>query len=356
MAEAGQARFGAEALRQWAYGLLRACAVPEADAAESADNLLFGNLRGVDSHGIRLLLFYLEHIRAGTIRLEATGEVLMRAGGVAAFDGQHQLGAATARRCVALALELAGEGGIGFVTARRTNHFGIAAYWARKIADQGMLGFAFCNASPIVAPWQAKESRYGTNPICCAVPGPYERSFLLDMATTTVAANRIFKAAMNHEPSIPLGWAMDKEGRPTTDPQEAYRGLIAPLGGYKGSGLAVMVEILTSVLAGGAMGTEVGGIRFTDKPVDVSHSFLAIDVRRFMPGEEFTARMERLVEMIHSAQPAAGYNEVLVAGEPELRTEAERRSQGIPMPEEDWQALAKVSRELGVDVPLPLES
>jgi LDH2 family malate/lactate/ureidoglycolate dehydrogenase len=170
-----------------------------------------------------------------------------------------------------------------WLTARESNHFGAAAYWGQKISAAGMIGIVMCNASPIVAPWQAKEPRLGTNPICMSVPGPW----LLDMATTTVANNRIFKALMNGEETIPAGWAVDSEGVPTTDTDAAIRGMPMPLGGYKGSGLAMMVEILCGVLSGGAMSVDVGGIRIQGKPTRVSQTFVAIDAGRFMPAEEF---------------------------------------------------------------------
>ena len=148
---------------------------------------------------------------------------------------------------------------------RESNHFGAAAYWAQRIASHGMIGIVLCNATPLVAPWQGKEPRLGTNPICMALPGG--NVWLLDMATTTVAMNRIWKAAANGEPTIPAGWAMDKDGHPTTDTQAAVGGSPMPLGGYKGTGLAVMVEILCAVLSGGAMATELGGLRVKGKPM-----------------------------------------------------------------------------------------
>ena len=139
------------------------------------------------------------------------------------------------------------------MTARESNHFGAAAYWGQRIARAGMMGIVMCNATPLVAPWQGREPRLGTNPICVALPGP--DVWLLDMATTTVALNRIWKAAANGETTIPSGWAMDHERHPTTSTQEALAGLPMPLGGYKGTGLAVMVEIFCAVLSGGAMST-----------------------------------------------------------------------------------------------------
>src|SRR5437660_7673914 len=169
----------------------------------------------------------------------------------------------------------------------------------------GEIGIVMCNASPIVPAWQGKQGRLGTNPICMSVPGPW----LLDMATTTVAAGRIFKAFINAEPEIPAGWAFNSEGVPTTDTAAAYKGMLMPLGGYKGSGLAMMVEILSSVLGGGAMSTEVGGIRFRGKTVRVSQTFVAIDIARFMPVEEFSARLEWLVELMKSTSTSPGDDE-----------------------------------------------
>src|ERR1700689_2864811 len=136
-------------------------------------------------------------------------------------------------------------------------------------SDASMIGIVFCNASPLVPPWQGKQGRIGTNPICMSVPGPW----LLDMATTTVANNRILKALVNGEETIPAGWAVDSDGVPTTDTEAAIRGMPMPLGGYKGSGLAMLVEILCGLLSGGAMSVDVGGIRIPGKPVRASQTF-----------------------------------------------------------------------------------
>ena len=211
----------------------------------------------------------------------------------------------------------------------------------------GQIGIVFCNASPIVPPWQGKQGRVGTNPISMSVPGPW----LLDMATTTVAAGRVFKAFLNGQPEIPAGWAFDSEGVPTTNTAEAYKGMLMPLGGYKGSGLAMMVEILCSVLSGGAMANEVSGIRSRDMTARVSQAYIAIEVARFMPVEEFTARVEELVNHIKTAAPAPGYDEVLVAGDPEWRTEAERRQHGIPLAEGNWENLCKAAARVKVAAP-----
>jgi LDH2 family malate/lactate/ureidoglycolate dehydrogenase len=186
-----------------------------------------------------------------------------------------------------------------------------------------------------------------------SVPGDDGRPWLLDMATTTVAAGKIYKAVFAGAPAIPAGWAMDAAGVPTTDPKAAFHGLLMPLGGYKGSGLAMMVEILCGVLSGGAMSTEVGGVRTKGEPSRNSQMFMGIDVSRLMPLDEFQARMKWLVAKVKSAQPAQGYDEVLVAGDPEWRAEDTRRSGGIPLEEGVWEKLRQAAERLHVAVPSP---
>ena len=321
--------------------------MPAERARIGADCLVAANLRGVDSHGIQLLPFYVEQLLAGEVDGKADGRVVTESGSCLLFDGQNALGQWVAEQCCGHAIRIAREHGVGFVTARESNHFGAAAWWALKMRAAGMIGIVMCNASPIVPPWQGREGRFGTNPICVAVPGPW----LLDMATTTVAAGKIFKAFINHQPEIPAGWAFDSEGVPTIKTEAAYKGMLMPLGGYKGSGLAFLVEILCAVLSGGAMSDQVGGIRFRGKPVRSSQMFLAIDVARFMPVKEFTARMEWLVGHVKSAAPAPGYDEVLVAGDPEWRMEAERLRDGIPIAPGNWETLVKAAARVNVPPP-----
>lgn len=334
-------------LKEFARQILSAAGVPAHKAAVVADCLIASNLRGIDSHGVQLLGFYVEQLLAGEMDPQADGQVVSEAGACMVFDGQNAIGQWVAETCCAHAIRMAREHGLGMVVACESNHFGPAAWWAQKMRDAGQIGIVMCNASPIVPPWQGKEGRVGTNPICMSVPGPW----LLDMATTTVAAGRIFKAFLNQQPEIPAGWAFDSGGVPTTNTADAYKGMLMPLGGYKGSGLAMMVEILCSVLGGGAMSTEVGGIRFRGRKVRVSQTFVAIEVSRFMPVEEFTARTEKLVALMKSTAAAPGFDEVMVAGDPEWRSEAERLAKGIPIPDGNWDVLFRTANRLGVEIP-----
>jgi LDH2 family malate/lactate/ureidoglycolate dehydrogenase len=331
--------------------LLDAISVPPAKSQLVAESLVAANLRGVDSHGVQLLPYYIEQIEWGDMDVQADGRVISENGSCLLYDGRNGIGQAIAENCCEHVTRIARVNGLAMVVARDSNHFGAAAFWAQKMAAVGQIGIVMCNASSLVPPWQGKEARLGTNPICMAVPGGEERPWLLDMATTTVAAGKIFKAMINGQPQIPAGWAMDSEGLPTTDTDIALKGLLMPLGGYKGSGLAMMAEILCAVLGGGAIGTEIGAIRTRGKQVRVSQMFMAVDIARFISIDQFRARMDRLIRMMKSTPPAAGYSEVLVAGEPEWRMEQERGRSGIPVGHGTWHALCEAADRLGVAVP-----
>jgi LDH2 family malate/lactate/ureidoglycolate dehydrogenase len=337
----------AATLTAFSQSLIEAAGVDSWQAALVAECLVFANLRGVDSHGVQLLPIYIERIEAGEVNSKVEGRVESEDGCSVVYDAQNAIGQTASHICCAHAIRIARERGMAMVAVRNSNHFGAAAFWGMEFARAGMIGIVMCNASPIVAPWQGRQARLGTNPVCVALPGPW----LLDMATTTVAANKLYKYAAAGQETIPAGWAMDADGVPTTSVQEALRGLMAPLGGYKGYGLQMMVEILCAVLSGGMMSTDVGGIRIRGRASGASQSFIAIDVGRFMPVAEFTARVEELVARMKSSAPARGYDEVLVAGDPEWRHEAERRANGLPIEVKTWEELSSFARRLGVDVP-----
>ena len=338
-----------ETLIDFANRLLTAIRVPPHKADLVAKSLVAANLRGVDSHGLQLLPFYIEIILMGNIDIQTDGRIVSENGSSLVYDAQNGIGQWISQICCDHAVRLSRTHGVSMVVSRESNHFGAAAYWAQRMSAAGMIGIVMCNASPLVAPWQGKDQRFGTNPICMSVPGA--DSWLLDMATTTVALGKILNAQFHGRSTIPEGWAMDSEGVPTTDTQSALAGLLMPLGGYKGSGLAMMAEILCAVLSGGAMSTDLGGIRIQGQPMRTSQMFLAIDVARFMPQEEFEGRMRFLVEMVKSSRAAKGFDEVLVAGEPEWRVEEQRRRDGIPLSEGVWQNLLQAAEKLGVAVP-----
>ena len=342
-------RIASADLEAFSIALLSAAGVPSDHAQLVANSLVASNLRGVDSHGVQLLIFYLSHIADRNVAVENNGRIATESGAVVVYDGENGLGQVVSAECCDHAIRVAAASGVSIVVARESNHFGACAYWANRIARAGYIGIVMCNATPLVVPWQGRERRFGTNPICMAIPGP--EIFLLDMATTTVALNKIYKAVLSGAASIPEGWALDADGNPTRDPKLAMEGTPMPLGGYKGTGLAVMVEILSAVLSGGAIATELGGIRVKDKPMRVGHFFMAIDVARFLSPEEFVARMENLRDIIKSTAVAPGYDEVLIAGEPEWRVEKARTARGIPLDAGVWEGLLEAAAKLSVSAP-----
>jgi len=342
-------------LRQFTERILAAVGVPGEKVPLVTDPLIEANLRGVDSHGVQILPHYVEQLEAGDVDSRVQGHVVRESGACLLYDGEHGLGAVSATVCCGHAVRIARQYGVSLVVAREVSHFGIAGYWAQQISSAGLIGIALCDASPTVPPWQGRLGRVGTNPISLSVPHPAGRGWLLDMATTTAAYGRLEKLQLEGKTTIPEGWAQDREGRPTTDLATALKGFLAPLGGYKGSGLAVLVEILCGLLSGGAMASEIRGIRQHGRHSRVNHTFLGIDVARLMPLEEFYQRMDRLVAEIKSAPPAAGYDEVLVAGDPEWRAKDERRRLGIPIPPGPWANLVRTARRLGVPLPAGIQ-
>jgi LDH2 family malate/lactate/ureidoglycolate dehydrogenase len=337
-------------LADFARTVLEAVNVPSAAATLVADSLVSANLRGVDSHGVQLLIWYTQQIQDGNIDISTMGQVATENGSCMVYDGMNGLGQVVSNACCDHAIRLAQTHGLGMVTARNSSHFGASAWWAQKLAAAGLIGIVTCNATPLVAAWQGRDKILGTNPICMAVPGP--NTFLLDMATTTVALNRIHKAILSGETEIPSGWAMDADGNPTTNPKTALEGLPMPLGGYKGTGLALMVEVLCAVLSGGAMLTEVGGLRIKNRPMRVSHFFLAIDAARFLPMDEFQARMQTMRDTVTGSRPAAGFGEVMIAGDPEWRSDEQRRRDGVPVSRGIWDQLTILGESLNVAVPV----
>ncbi len=339
----------ASALKDLCAQLLEGVGVSKNEANFVAGALVASNLRGVDSHGVALIRYYLEQLECGDMIPDGIPELLHNSGCTALVDGHNSIGQIVAKFCCDQAIELAINHGCGIVSARHSNHFGAAAYWVQRLNAAGFIGVVLCNASSTVAPWQGKEGRLGTNPICFGVPG--SSPFLLDMATTTVAANKIFNAHNAGKPEIPAGWALDSDGVPTTDTAAAYKGLLNPLGGYKGSGLAVMVEMLCGVLSGGAMSNELGGIRFRGTQVNVSQFYMAIDPKCFLDPGEYEQRAQKLTDKLKAVAPAASYDEVLVAGEPEIRTETKRRTEGIPLAQDTWDSLSAWAAKLKVPTP-----
>lgn len=243
---------------------------------------------------------------------------------------------------------MARESGIGAVAARRSTHFGMAASYVRQALDAGLISLVFSNASPAMPPWGARSALLGTNPFAAGAPAGRHPPFLLDMSPAVAARGKIRRAERRGE-TIPLGYALDAAGRPTTDPKAALAGVVLPIGGYKGSGLSMLMDIFGGVISGAGYGGEVGDqYKVYDRPQDIGHFFLAMRPDLFVPESEYRRRMDTLIERVNAAPTAEGFDEVLVAGEPERREEAQRRRTGIPYSAGEVAALQDEAGKAGV--------
>jgi ureidoglycolate dehydrogenase (NAD+) len=276
--------------------------------------------------------------------------VLSRDGAVAVIDGDQGPGQVAAVVATDVSIELAREHGVGVVGVRRSGHYGAAAYYAMRAAGQGLVAMTMTNTEPLVIPYGGAKPALGTNPICLAAPSA-SGVFNVDMATSQVAMNRVWNARDEGRP-IPEGWGVDTHGRTTTDAAAVTAGM--PLGGYKGYGLALMVEVLCGVLAGAGVRHGVGELYGADgepEPQDTGHFHFAIDPERTVGRERFAAVLDGLLTELRAIPPATGYDEVLVPGDPEDRARAERERTGIPIEPALWGTLRALSDELGVAAP-----
>jgi LDH2 family malate/lactate/ureidoglycolate dehydrogenase len=348
--------FDAESLRRFCRQLLMALGTAEAHAQVVGDSFVAAKARGVDSHGIQMLLVYIQQLRAGGINVPASGHVVSENGAFLRYDGENALGQVVADRCTDHAIRIARTHGISIVVTSHSNHFGAGAWWGEKLARAGFIAIVTSNACPAVAPWQGRTPILGTNPLCVAVPGREGAGrWLLDMATTTVALGKLSHAAHLNQTEIPREWGfLDATGQPTTETAAAQKGAPTPFGRYKGTAFAMLAELLSAGLSGGSMATELPVYRTGGDPLGISHCFIAIDPKRFLPPGEFESRVDRLVGMVKASEPAPGFDEVLVAGEPEWRCGAIRQAGGIPVPLKLWAKFTTVAAELGVTPPTSL--
>jgi LDH2 family malate/lactate/ureidoglycolate dehydrogenase len=245
------------------------------------------------------------------------------------LDGDNGFGFIVACKGMEDAIRRASTYGIGIVTADHSNHFGMAATYVIQALEAGMISLVFTNSAKQMPPFGGKETLLGISPFAAGAPSKNEVPYILDMAPSVVAKGKIRKAARRGE-KIPLGWAYDKDGKPTEDAEAALNGSMAPIGGPKGSGIAILMDIMSGVLSGAAFGGEVGDQYKEARPQNVGHCFIAIKPDIFMSSDDFRSRMDTLAERVHGVTPADGFKEVLFPGEPEHRLAVERSTQGLP--------------------------
>jgi LDH2 family malate/lactate/ureidoglycolate dehydrogenase len=344
-------RYGAEELRAFATACFAREGMPEADAACVADALVTASLRGVDTHGVVRIPAYLKRIRAGLINVRPSITRSSTMPFATVIDADNAMGPVGAKAGMDACLAAARTIGIGVATVRRSNHFGAASVYTVPAAETGCIAIAMSPGAKTLAPHGARAPLFGTNPIAVAAPAGRFPAWSLDIASS-VASRGYVRIAAQEGKAIPEGWALDAEGRATTDPEAALRGTMLPFGGAKGSGLAMMVDIMAGVLTGSAFAGE-GRDWNADfsRPSDVGHFFLAMRVEAFMPLAEFTGRMETAIERMKALPPAEGFSEVNYPGERSGRMARQRRETGIPLTGEALESLKRLAVETGIAFP-----
>jgi LDH2 family malate/lactate/ureidoglycolate dehydrogenase len=334
-------------LQEFTKAVFAKVGVKEAHAETVAHHLVQANLRGVDSHGVARVPFYISGIRLREVNVDPEIRTVVDKKATALVDGDFALGQVAGKYATELAIRKASEFGVGVVGVKRTSHVGMLAYYGMMVAEKKMVGQVFTNSPPFMAAWGGKKPIFGTNPICITFPCDIKGPIVLDMATSESAAFKIMSAAKRGE-SIPEGWAIDKNGSPTRSPTEALEGALLPFGGYKGYGLAVAVELFSSVLMGAEWSTKVKLAYYTEGGLYVQ----AVDISHFRPYVEYLRDMEEVVKGIKTSGKGEAKDEIYLPGEKEAIIAAERSAHGIPIDASLKNELTKVSNELGVPLPL----
>ena len=305
----------ASRLQSLVGSLFSAHGVDAEQAALLAKTLVGADLDGVASHGCALVPMYIDRLLAGGLAIHARPEIAEDHGGLLVVDANNSLGTTSSQFAVNAVVERAREHGIAIVSVRHAFHFGTAAYWAKSITESGMIGFAFSNTRPLMPAPGGAASVVGNNPMAIAFPSESGEPLVVDMATSATAMGRIRNAAMQGKP-IPTGWATDKDGHDTTDPQEAITGMLLPAGGPKGFGIAVAIDLLCGALSSGGVGAGVKPL-YGDPatPYNCAHAFIAIDANKVNNGAGIGAVVARFAQTIRDSRRAADVAEIFAPGD-----------------------------------------
>jgi LDH2 family malate/lactate/ureidoglycolate dehydrogenase len=353
-------------LELFCASIFTALGLPEGEALDSAEILTAADARGIKSHGVARIKRYADGIRAGRIKGGVKPEILHETPLSLVMDAGGGMGLSIGKKAMERVMVKARECGVGVCSIRNSNHFGIAGYYAEMAAREDMIGIAMTNTAALGVPTFAREAAFGTNPLAFAAPALNGGLFSLDMATTAVTRGKI-EVYERDGKELPSGWAVGTGGRATSDPARLLDdmlrqrgGGLLPLGGegeefggYKGYGLAVMVDILTALCSGGTFGKDVRDSEITS--ARVCHFFMALRLDLFRPAEEFKKDMSRMLEALNSLGPAEGAERVWYAGQKEHEAEAASALGGVPLADNVWESLRETAATLNVrSIPKPV--
>jgi LDH2 family malate/lactate/ureidoglycolate dehydrogenase len=340
-----------KALKSFCVEVLRKVGVPSDEAVLIVDNLVEADLRGVESHGVVRFPIYVKRIVDGGSNPRPQIRIVRQTRTTAVVDGDNGMGQLVGVRAMEIAIDKASEGDCAFVSVRNSNHFGAAAYYAEMAARRDMIGLVFTiGGINHMTPWGGAEATLGNNPFAVAFPTDRDFPIVLDMACSIAARGKIIVAAKEGTP-IPADWASGPDGLPTTDPVEALKGFVLPVGGPKGYALTFTVGLLSTMLSGAYFGREVTHMYdMTETPQNVGHLFGVLPIASFEDLGEYRTRIGKAIRDMHEAKKAPGVERIYVPGEREHLALQARRAEGIPVGVGVFGELREMSEQF--DVPL----
>ena len=347
-----QTRIDAERLVEFGAAVYESVGVPAADARLVSDTLVQADLWGHQSHGTLRLGWYLDRIRNGVMKPVTQPEFVIDTTTIALIDGHDGVGHVLAMLATNEAIRRAKAHGIASVAVRNSNHFGTCMYYTMTGARAGCAMLLTSNGGPAMPAWGGMKKIIGTNPWSVAAPVGKRAPFVVDMAATGVARGKIYLARNKNLP-IPLGWAINAAGEPTTDPQEAIDGIILPMAEHKGYAIAAMVDVLSGVLTGSGFLSNVHSPYKTAEKSNCGHLMIAMNIEAFQPLAQFNASMEKFADEIKAVPTAKGFDEVFYPGEIEANNNMKNRKEGIAFPDDTLADLRRIARETGLEARLP---
>ena len=312
----------------------------------AADCLVKADMRGISTHGTYLLIPMFQRVKAGMLDLPTKITLVKENNATSIIDGGNGLGQLAARKAMDISIKKAKKYGIALTLVRNTNNISFLGYYSNLATQEGLIGFIGCNAASSMAPWGSSEAFVGTNPISISIPVKKKKSIILDMSSSVVARGKIRKASRNKE-KIPLGWAIDEEGSPTTDPDEALKGTVLPIGGPKGSALAIVIDIIAGMLSGSRFGPEVKTFHKLKGATGVGVFCMAIDINQFIELELFYSKIDEYIRSIKNLKKVKNTSEIYLPGEIEFIREQKSHEEGIDLDSKVMKNLNDILEELG---------
>lgn len=327
-------KFSCNSIERFARKAFMHVGVPEKDATQAAAVIAQAERSGVNSHGLQRLPMYLNRLLDGAVNLHPELKMTSQVPGCMAFDGDNGLGIVNGPRVLEKVMERAKEHGIAAATLCHSNHYGAGNYYGWKLAEAGLIGICMTNTSPCMAPTGGAESLLGSNPLTVAFPTKNHDPIVLDMATSAVSLGKL-QVMAGAGKEAPLGWVLDPNGNPSTDPAAPLKGgSMLPIGGYKGYGLAVIIDLFSAVLSGACYGRDIGrlGVPGSTQPEGIGQFFLAIDPLKFLSEELFYDRIDDYICMIKGSRLAPDVKQIWMPGEIEFNNARRIETEGAEVP------------------------